>query len=101
MTRSRLPIAITAWLIAATVVCSPALADSSSASAYGGQGQSISQIGLSTPISIRPSPQTPGGTLPFTGLDLALVFGAALVLIAASAFVRWHLHRSGRGGESA
>jgi hypothetical protein len=93
MTRSRLLIAITSWLIAMTVACSPALADGASASAYGGQGLQI------TPIT--PSPTTSSSTLPFTGLDLGLVFAAAFVLITAGALVRWHLHRGGRGGESA
>jgi hypothetical protein len=90
MNRSRPLIAITAWLIAA-LACPPALAASSSASAYGGDG-----IGI-TPIA----PHSPDGTLPFTGLDLGLVFGAALILIAAGVLVRWQLQRSGHGGRSA
>jgi hypothetical protein len=53
---------------------------SSASSAYGGQGQSI----------------TPGGQLPFTGLDLAGVLGVGVVLIGAGIALRWSLRRTGR-----
>jgi hypothetical protein len=92
MTRSRLFISLAASAIAAAVFCSPALADGSSASAYGGQGFGVTPL---VPHS------TSTGALPFTGLDVGLVFGAAFLLLAAGAVLRWRLSRTGRGDGSA
>ena len=59
-------------------------AQSSAASAYGGQGTQITQG--------CPS----GSTLPFTGLDLGLLVAAGAVLVLAGIVIRWRL-RPGEG----
>jgi hypothetical protein len=59
---------------------------SSAQSTYGGQGQQIAQC---APVT--------GSTLPFTGLDLALVVAAGGILIAAGVAVRlWLSHGGGQ-----
>jgi uncharacterized membrane protein len=60
---------------------------SSAGSAYGGQGQQLSQ---------GPCQTTSGSALPFTGLDLALVVGAGGILIGAGVAVRWLLRHGGQ-----
>lgn len=95
MIRARLILAsVAVWVTAMAIACAPALAASSSASAYGGQG-----LGL-TPIAPHPG-GPPDGTLPFTGLDLGLVLGAAAILVLSGGVLRWRLHNVGRGGDSA
>jgi hypothetical protein len=61
---------------------------SSAQSTYGGQGQQIAQSGCA-PVT--------GSTLPFTGLDLALVVAAGGILIGAGVAVRlWLSHGGGQ-----
>jgi hypothetical protein len=82
MVKARLPIAL--------VVTVGALALSSTAYAAGSAGQTYSGAGGQVQSEVQPGandPQgagaeTPGG-LPFTGLDLTLMLGGGLVLIAS------------------
>jgi hypothetical protein len=60
---------------------------SSAGSTYGGQGSQISQTGCEP---------TSTSTLPFTGLDLGLLVGAALILIAGGTVLRVRLRHGGR-----
>ncbi len=56
---------------------------SSAESTYAGQGAQVSQLGGCEPTS--------SSTLPFTGLDLGLLVGAALILIAGGTVLRLKL----------
>jgi hypothetical protein len=56
---------------------------------YGGGGQAQKEVPLSARAALH---QGPGGTLPFTGLNLALIVAAAIVLVVTG----WLIYRSGR-----
>jgi drug/metabolite transporter (DMT)-like permease len=58
------------------VLASAALAQSSSVSGYGGQAGGVEE-----------QVET-GGTLPFTGLDIGLLIGGGLLLVAVGAMLR-------------
>jgi hypothetical protein len=62
-------------LVASALTTTIALGASSSGSAYGGQGGVEGQVET-------------GGALPFTGLDLALLIGGGLLLLAVGAGLR-------------
>jgi hypothetical protein len=93
---------ITMFCIAGAIVCAgwsaPALAASShtcgtskesAATAYGGEGQEITQVPCAKPSP--PTTPTVSSALPFTGLDLGLLIAAGAVLVAAGLVLRWRL----------
>jgi len=58
-------------------------------SVYGGQGTPTEDIGLLPPVvTSGGNPTTPGGSLPFTGLDLGLVTLAGVALIGTGISLR-------------
>jgi hypothetical protein len=63
---------------------------SSAGATYAGQGSQVAQLGCS------PTEPTSNSTLPFTGLDLGLLVGAALILIAGGTVLRLRLRHGGR-----
>ncbi len=78
-------IAVSVAIAVLAAYATPAIAQSSSAAAYGGQGNQI------TPIS------EPGqGQLPFTGLDVGVLLLVAALLIGLGVLLRSRLRRGGR-----
>lgn len=69
---------------------------SSAASAYGGQGTQITQLGCEPKGSTPPTEPTASSALPFTGLDIGLLLAAGAVLVAAGLTLRWRLRRGER-----
>jgi hypothetical protein len=61
---------------------------SSAESTYGGQGTQI----VSQPCELK----APASTLPFTGLDLALLVAAGLILIVGGTVLRLKLRHGGQ-----
>jgi len=96
---------ITMFVVAAAIACggfsAPALAathsapctssKSPAASAYGGEGTQITQLGCESTSSTAPTEPTASSTLPFTGLDIGLLVAAGAVLVAAGMVLRWRL----------
>jgi hypothetical protein len=76
------------WLALASSVAHAQCSQSSTEQTYGGQGTQITQTGC--------EPIQPSSTLPFTGLDLGLLVGAALILIAGGTVLRLRLRREDR-----
>lgn len=77
-----------AAVFAALLVAAGAFAGGAILQGYGGQGGNISHQVGGTVSAAKPS----SGTLPFTGLDLGLVAGGAMLLVLAGFAIR----RSGR-----
>jgi hypothetical protein len=77
-----------AILVVMLVVAAPAVAQTASQNGYsgtGGQVQAQVDDPSSTPVA---STDSGGGSLPFTGLDLALLAGAGVVLVGAGIGMR-------------
>jgi hypothetical protein len=69
-------------------VAAPAMASSPSQGAYGGSGNSqLSQV-QSQNTTTSPTATTAGSTLPFTGLNLGMLGGVAIVMMGAGLALR-------------
>jgi hypothetical protein len=87
---------LSASALAATHSTGCSSSKSSAASAYGGQGTQITQLGCEPKSSTPPSEPTASSALPFTGLDIGLLVAAGAVLVAAGLTLRWRLRHGER-----
>ena len=104
--RARLTTFLLAGVFACGALSAPALAathstgchtsKSSAASAYGGEGTQITQLGCQSTSAAPPSQPTASSTLPFTGLDIGLLVAAGAVLVAAGMVLRWRLRHEAK-----
>lgn len=87
-------ISILAALVVMLVVAAPAFAQTASQNGYSGQGGQVQgQVDddSTTPVAVVESGGSDsggGGSLPFTGLDVALLAGAGLLLAGAGIGMR-------------
>jgi hypothetical protein len=88
-----------AILVLALVLAAPAFAQPASQDGYTDQaGQVQAQVNeeSSAPVAVTGSGGGGGGSLPFTGLDVALIAGAGLLLVGAGIGMQ-RLTRAPRG----
>ena len=88
-----------AILVLALVLAAPAFAQPSSQDGYTDQaGQVQAQVDeeSSAPVAVTGSGGGGGGSLPFTGLDVALIAGAGVLLVGAGIGMQ-RLTRAPRG----
>jgi hypothetical protein len=84
-------ISIIAALVVMLVVAAPAFAQTASQNGYSGQGGQVqAQVddNNTTPVAVSGSGGGGGGGLPFTGLDVAMLAGAGLLLGGAGLVMR-------------
>ena len=82
--RRRLPLISIAAAIIAMAFSSVAMAADSSVATYAGSGGNVQS---KIQASDQGTATDPGGSLPFTGLDLGLAAGGGLLLLGAGAMV--------------
>ncbi len=89
-----------AILVVALVVAAPAFAQTASQSGYSGPGGQVqAQIDdeSNAPVAVTEGGGGGGGSLPFTGLDVALLAGAGLLLAGAGIGMRRLTRAPGAG----
>jgi hypothetical protein len=93
---------VLAILVMGLVMAAPAFAQTSSQDGYTDQaGQVQGQLDdeSSAPVAVTGSGGGGGGSLPFTGLDVALLAGAGVVLVGAGIGMQ-RLTRAPHGGQA-